>query len=401
MFEIKDFYESRFDPTHSRYRGQEVRFDGLLSSDNPNRFVCLVGPPGVGKTTLSKRLANNQVYELSLHLNFASINYSNKLTLQELLLKKQFANFGFSVEKCQQVFSWILENQSKCLLVMDGLDQAQFEIRKQAPNETYDARLSVSTIIACLLKKIFLSKVRLIVTSRPHAILDLHHAQRPDTVYQLEGLSKENTNELLRFLSGSRYHQFSSNLKKLGPELESLCTCPLLLQMFVLSQLTPSGSIGEAKTVTRIFATVLENLQRAKNIQTDLYEIHTKVARLAYNTFINNQIIITWKQVIDEDLTKEEIQDLIITMPGREGMTFKVLDIDKLLYFSHQMIHEYYCAWHICNNLSDEECREFLQTTRGNKQFIVVRKFLCGLAYDIDRNQGGIFPNFFLKTNKK
>ena len=389
MFEINNFYQRRNNPYSPTLRGQEVRFHNLLSRDNSDRFACLVGPPGVGKTTLSKRLVKNQVYELSLRLNFASINYSNNLTLQELLLNKQFVKFGFSAMKCQKVFSWIIENQSEFLLVIDGLDQAQFNIVREPPDETHDARLSISTIIACLFKKIFLPNVRIIVTSRPHAVLDLHHSQRPGAVYQLEGLSDGDTDILLQFLSGDRYGQFSSNMKKLGPELKSLCACPLLLHMFVLSQLAPSETFGEAKTMTRIFATVLENLQLSKHVRTDLHEIHVKVARLAYKTFINNQILITWKQVTDEGLTKEEIQDLIITVPGREGIAFRVLDANKLLYFSHQMFHEFYCAWHICNNLSNEGCRQFLQSTRRNDNFIVVKKFFYGLAYDIDRNQGG------------
>ena len=401
MFEKKDFYQSCNDPTNPIPTGQEVKFDDLLLQSNPNRFFCLAGPPGVGKTTLSKRLANNRVYELSLHLNFASINYTSPLTLQELLLKKQFLNFGFSAEKCQIVFSWIVNNQSKCLLVLDGLDQAQFKLDQHPPNETYDAYLSVSTIIACLFKKIFLPNTRMIVTSRSHALLDLNYHQRPDTVYELKGLSEEDTDKLLRFLSGDRYHELSSNLKKLEPELENLCTCPLLLQMFVLSQYTPSGSTSLPQTVTRIFATVLENLQRTTHFQTESsepHEINDKVACLAYNTFKNNQIMITWKQVQRAGLQKQEIQNLIITVPGREGMACKVFDVDKILYFSHQMFHEYFCAWHICHSLSDEDFHEFLQETRRDERFIVVKKFLYGLVLDVNRDQGSNVLKFLVEN---
>ena len=395
MFKIKHFFQSRNDPTNLQQRGQEVQFDGLLSPDNPIGFACLVGPPGVGKTTLSKRLANNSVYELSLLLNLSSINYAEKLTLQELLLTNQFVNFGFSVEKCQQAFSWIINNQSKCLLVIDGLDQAQFKIDKQPPKQTYDSRLNVSTIIACLFKKTFLPNVRIIVTSQPHAVLDLHHSQRPEAVYQLKGLSDENTDKLLQFLSGDRYKEFSSNFKNMGPEFQSLCSCPLLLQMFVLSQLAPSKTIGEAKTITRMFATVLENLQSSKHAKTDFHEIRTKLARLAFNTFMHNQILITWKQVSNEGLTKEGIQDLIVTVLGCDKMVFKVLNTNKLLYFSHQMIHEYYCALHLWESLPCEDFRQFLKEKEHNEQFIIVRKFLYGLAFDIDCNQGGIFFIFY------
>ena len=381
------------DPNNVQRKGQEVQFDDLLSSNNPNRFVCLVGPPGVGKTTLSKRLANNSVYELSLHLNFASINYTEKMTLQELLLDKQFASLDFPAGKCQQVFSWITNNQSKCLLVIDGLDQAQFDINEQPPNETYDAHLNVSTIIACLFKKIFLPNVRIIVTSRPHAVLDLHSTQRPDLVCKLEGLSDEGADKLLPLFFWERYDEFSSNIRKLAPELKILGACPRLLQIFVLSQFNSSDTIGEAKTLTRIFATVLENLQMAKNVSADFQQIQDKLARLAYNAFMNKQIFITWQQATDEGLTKEEIQDLTVAMPDLQGGVFKVLDSHKFLYFSHQMIHKYYCALHVWNSLSDEDFHEFFCKNRNRfkDEFIVVKKFLYGFAYDICRDQGGIF----------
>ena len=391
IFKIKDFYRACNDPINILQRGQEVLFEDLLSPDNTNRFSCIVGPLGAGKTTFSNRLAKNEVYELSLHLNFASINYSNPLTLQELLLDKQFANFDFSAEKCQRVFSWIIKNQAKCLLVIDGLDQAQFEIDYQPPNQTYATSLSVSTIIACLFKKIFLPNVRIIVTSRSHAILDLHHSQRPNDVYQLVGLSEENTDKLLRFLSGERYDRFSSTLEKLGPELKSLCACPLLQQMCILSQLNPTVAIGETKTITRMFATMLVKLQLSKGFKTDLNKIHDKLASLAYKTFRDNKVLITWKQMSDENLTEKEIQDLIVTVPGSEEVAFNMLDTNKLLYFSHQIIHEYYCAWYVCNNLSDEDFCKFLRTTKKDNRFIIVRKFVCGLVFDIDRHKGKIF----------
>ena len=398
MFEIKQFFHICNDPTTLQQRGQEVQFDDLLSQENPNRFVCLVGPPGVGKTTLSKRLANNQVYELSLSLNFASINCNEKLTLQELLLNNQFVNLGFSDKNCQQVFSWINENQSKCLLVMDGLDQAQFKIDEKPTN---DARLKVSTIIAFLFEKTFLPNVRIIVTSRLHAVLDLHSSQRPDAVYQLEGLSDENTDNLLQFFSGDRYDDISTNLRKLAPEVKILCTCPLLLQMYVLSQLDPSETIGEAKTITRIFATVLENLQSLKNLSTKFNKIQARLARLAFNTFMNNQVLMTWKQVTDGGLVQEEIQDLIVTVPGRKGMEVRMLDENKLLYFSPQLIHEYYCACHIWEGMSFKDFCQFFEKTQSNNQFIITKKFLYGLAFDIDCNKGEMFLNSSLNKLEK
>ena len=396
IFEINDFYRGGAKLNKQPSANRQVTVDQLLSPDNTNRFQCLVGPPGVGKTTLSKRLVKLSTFKLSIHLRFSEINFRKNLTLQELLLKN-FAKFGFLPKKIEMAFSWILVNQSKCLLVLDGLDQAQFNLNEAPTAKEHNARLNVSTIIACLFNKTFLPKVRIIVTSRPHALLPLHYSLRPDKIYQLQGLSKDDTATLLRCFAGHRFEDMLRQLYQMGPKLEDLCRSPLILQMFYLSQINPSKSIEEATTLTRIFATVLKNFQHSKHNRADFQRVQDKLARLAYNTFINAQIMITWVDVKKEGLDESEIHDLIIVIPGYEGMSFKVLDLEKGLYFSHQLFHEYYCAWHVCN-ITDKGFRRFLEQTDDNDNFDEVKRFLFGLIYDVNKNQG-ILLSIILSLN--
>ena len=390
IFEV-DFYRGDAKFNHQPSADRRVTVDQLLSLDNRLRFQCLVGPPGIGKTTLSKRLAKNRTYKLSFDLKFSEINYSNKLTLQELLLNKKFANLGFTPEKCQKAFSWILANQSKCLLVLDGLDQAQFDLKDEPPAEDHNASLNVGTIIACLFKtKSFLPKVRIIVTSRPHALNSLHHSLRPEKIYQLQGLSQDDSATLLRCFAGDRFEALWSKLNQMGPKLKELCRSPLILQMFFLSQINPSETIEEATTLTGIFATVLENFQRSKHNRAEFHKVVVKLARLAHNTFTKNQITISWNDLKNVDLDENEIHDLIIVIPGHRSMSFKILDVEKTLYFSHQLFHEYYCAWHVCN-IIDEEFQIFLEQTKHDRNFDEVKRFFFGLIYDVNKDQGKLF----------
>ena len=382
-----DFYRGGANFNYQHLADRKVTVDQLLSLDNTHRFQCLVGPPGVGKTTLSKRLAKNQTYKLSIHLRFSEINYSTKLTLQELLLNKKFTKFGITPEICQKTFSWILANQLKCLLILDGLDQAQFDLMDEPAHEDHNERLKVSTIIACLFSKVFLPQVRIIVTSRPHALNPLHHSLRPNNIYQLQGLSPDDIATLLRCFAGDRFEALWSQLNQMTPKLKDLCRSPLILQMFFLSQINPSEIIGEATTLTGIFGTVLENFQHSKHNRAEFQKVQEKLARLAYHTFMNNQIMITWVDLKKEDLDESKIHDLIIVIPGYRGMSFKVLDLEKTLYFSHQLFHEYYCAWHVCN-ITDERFREFLEQIKWDENFDEVKRFLFGIVYDVNKNQG-------------
>ena len=205
-------------------------------------------------------------------------------------------------------------------LVLDGLDQAQFDLKDEPAHEDHNQRLNVSTIIACLFNKTFLPQVQIIVTSRPHALNPLHHSLRPNNIYELQGLSQDDTATLLRCFAGDQFEALWNQLNRMGPKLKDLCRSPLILQMFYLSQIKPLETIGEATTLTRIFATVLENFQHSKHNRAEFQKVQEKLARLAHNTFIKNQITITWVDVKKESLDESEIHDLIIVIPGYKGI---------------------------------------------------------------------------------
>ena len=138
--------------------------------------------------------------------------------------------------------------------------------------------------------------------------------------------------------------------------------------------------------MTRIFATVLENFQHSKHNRAEFHKVLEKLARLAYSTFINNQSMITWVDVKKQGLDESEIHDLIIVHPGYEAMSFKVLDLEKMLYFSHQLFHEYYCTWQFCN-ITDKDFRRFLKKTKKIKNFDEVKRFLFELVCDVNKDQ--------------
>ena len=385
MFEIY-FYQGGAKLNNQLPTNRPVTVNQLLSFDNTNRFQCLVGPPGIGKTTLSKRLVKLSTFKLSFYLRFSEINFDTHLTLQELLLDK-FENSGFTPEKCQKAFSWILANPSKCLLVLDGLDQAQFDLKVEPSLQNFKTRLNISTIIACLFKNTFLPQARIIVTSRPHALNSLHKLLRPDKIYQVQGLSKEDIATLLQCFAGHRFKDMSPQLSQMGSKLQDLCRSPLILQMFYLSQIKPSKSIKKATTLTRIFATVLESFQHSEHNRAEFQKVEDKLARLAYNTLCKNQIMITWENLEKEDLVESEINDLINVIPGYDGTSFKVFDSEKKLYFLHQLFHEYYCALHVFN-ITGEAFQRFLKQTKRDKNFDEVVKFLFGLVYDVNKDRG-------------
>ena len=367
----------------------EINFESLLAESTELRHLCLIGIPGIGKTTCAKRLAKTKKYKICLHLKFMDMNYGIKeqLTLRELLLDNAFPDL--SVEECEQLFTWIKNNQLQCVIIMDGFDQAEWVLSKAPPRKRYEDPQSITNIIASLFKKFFLPHVRLVVTSRPHAIMSLPNALRPDAVYLLQDLSLVDMKTLFYSLAGIESDRLWNELNIKAPQLVSVCQCPLILLLYIRSALNPSENIGEVTTMTRIFATVLENLRRSDNTRhDDINVIQSQLARLAYNATKKGTVLITSKELEEEGLTSSDVQDLVITVQGYRGRTCKVFEGDHNLYFSHQSFQEYLSAVYICSQMSLEEFESFVKSELSDHKWSVVRRFVFGLLVDIKSSEG-------------
>ena len=281
------FFEGGAVPEHETYapstekpKGMEhnrnVSFDNLLKSSE--RFSAIVGYPGSGKTTLSKRLAKTQEY-FCLYSRFMDLPDGEKLNLRTLLIDNNFPELDDAT--CEYVWEWVKKNQKKCLLLFDGMDQADWSFNKNAPKVSYDTPQSVSDLIANLCCKHFLRKVKLIFTSRPHSVIALPESLRPDATILLGDLPYESMKKLFYAYSGKSADKLWKHLSESAPVVFSLCFNPLLLQLVIAAGLNPSKNVGEINTTTRVFSTVLENLRCSNHAKhQDITLLMGQVSRL-------------------------------------------------------------------------------------------------------------------------
>ncbi|CAK8687429.1 unnamed protein product [Clavelina lepadiformis] len=373
------------DISHER----SIDFDNLVRSDQ--RYTGVIGNPGAGKSTLFKRLAKTEEYT-TFHINFMDLPDDDKLTLPEMLININYPNLD--EETWKNAFEWVKNNQSQCLLVFDGLDQADFTFKKKFAKRTYDTKQSVQNIIAGLFNKKYLPGVKIIITSRPHSMLNLPHSLQPNRTIFIRDLSDENMKLLFYAYTGKRADELWFQLSQNAPVVFSLCYNPLLLQLVIAASLNPSKDVGEITTTTRVFATVLEGLRRSDNTRhSDITALILQISRLAYNATKKSTVVITPTEMEEEGLSTDDVQDIIVALHAYSGLSQRVFDGDQKYFFSHQMFQECFTAWYFISQMSLAEFQIFVTNEAfADEKWSVIRRFICGLLIDMLRDCHGRGP---------
>ncbi|XP_076810888.1 uncharacterized protein LOC143453440 isoform X1 [Clavelina lepadiformis] len=373
---------------------RSIDFDDLVKSDK--RYTGVIGNPGAGKSTLSKRLAKTEEYT-TFHINFMDLPDDDKLTLSEMLININYPNLD--EETWKNAFEWVKNNQRQCLLVFDGLDQADFTFKKKFAKRTYDTKQSVQNIIAGLFNKNYLSGVKIIITSRPHSMLNLPHSLQPNRTIFIRDLSYDNMKSLFYAYTGTRAKSLWFQLSQNAPVVFSLCYNPLLLQLVIAASLNPSKDVGEITTTTRVFATVLEGLRRSDNTRhSDITALILQISRLAYNATKKSTVVITPTEMEEEGLSTDHVQDIIVALHAYSGLSQRVIDGDQKYFFSHQMFQECFTAWYFISQMSLAEFQIFVTNEAfADEKWSVIRRFICGLLIDMLRDCHGRGP--VLSTN--
>ncbi|XP_076813086.1 protein NLRC5-like [Clavelina lepadiformis] len=361
---------------------REVCFQDLL--DQKDRFISIVASAGSGKTVLSLRLAKafSLLQRLSIHLRLMDANYEQPLTLRQLLLENMFP--GHSEEFYTACFSWMQKNADKIVLILDGLDQAQYSLEKISPKINYNACVPVKDLVFNLCRKQFFPNSLLIITSRPHAMLYLPEPARPQVIYALGDFSVFNSHELfLAFADEYLWRKINTT----SSQMLSMCRNPLMLQMIICSNIHPSEDIGDASTPTRLFATVMENLTGSRHFQYpgSLDELNTRLQTLAFHATKERKVILTAKELRNAGVDPTTIHDIVVQLHcHRRPITSRLLEGNTKFFFCHQTFQEHLTASHVVNGMPLEEFKDFVETSLFQEHWRVIRRFVCGLLFDLE-----------------
>ncbi|CAK8687272.1 unnamed protein product [Clavelina lepadiformis] len=385
------YFRGRAVPKHETYapstgepdtfeRDENIEFEELLKSNN--RFTAFIGFPGSGKTTLSKRLAKTEEYRC-LYYKFMEMPVGEKVSFRKLIMDNIYPDLDETTR--ENAWEWIKENQKSCLLLFDGLDQAEWSLKDKVPKVNYDTPQSVPDLIANLCNKHFLPDIKLIFTSRPHSVITLPAPLRPDSTILLGDLPLDSMNKLFYFYAGASADKLWNDFSRNAKIVFALCFNPLLLQLVIAAGLAPTTKIGKIITTTRVFATVLENLRCSDNANhKDITSLVKQLSEVAYKTTMRSSVVITRDDLRAVGLEPDQIQDIVVGIYAHFAAVSRVFDGHVKYYFAHQLYQEFFTAKFIVNELPMDAFKHLVSNKLfSDEKWSVIRRFVCGLLIDM------------------
>lgn len=331
-----------------------------LENSHESCLILIEGAPGIGKSVLLKEIAYQwgekhilQKFRIVLLICLRDHIFQQAKWISDLL--RPFCK----CDPCEAeiVSKYILENGGKDLIFLfDGLDELPEKLQSES-------------LIADIINRKVLPFCGLIISSRPHASLSLHHqatlivkilgfTEEEQKSYIQKALKEDQSQEIEEYfehhltIAGLCYTPFNLvvflYLYKLGIPLPK--NCAELYSMFIC--VTISRHLAKHKKCLEINNTELTNLPEPYN------KIIHQLAKLSLDALSSNKLTFSFNEI------KTACPD-ITTIPGaingfgllQAVQYFGITGTAMTFNFLHFSIQEYLAAYHLTRLSTQEELK--------------------------------------------
>ena len=358
-------------------RNEEAKAKHLLKYGN---VVLISGQAGIGKSTLSKLLVekmldpNVRLYqaEFVFFIRFRDLNYQQNSDLLEFLTNSAPFISSFTSEDRTKIIQHV-EASDNVYIVMDGLDEADIDLKMNSPNINADLHTTAAVFIHHLLSGRLLGKAKKLVTSRPRQLMQLPSEFSSNLCLNLLGLNDEGQTQICSDLCRDDAAKKDRILSRINsrPDLKSLCYVPITCILVMISFYSMDSLKKNVDTLTAILVYAVENwfLKKFKG----KFQIE-KIAVLALKGFLKNRFYFRERHLRNEGINFENTTAFLFN-----NIKFELLQGKAVTYFAHLMWQEFFVAVKLRLYSNKEEFQKIVPELESDK-FEMVARFLFGLC---------------------
>uniref|UniRef100_A0A1X7THY9 NACHT domain-containing protein n=1 Tax=Amphimedon queenslandica TaxID=400682 RepID=A0A1X7THY9_AMPQE len=387
------------DKTVKLTENKEISLEDVLQPTDSSLSLRVVidGPPGIGKTTLCRKLLNmwsngplvHQQYDLVLYCPLRNSKIATATTLADLFVRQR--------SKVPMVAEWFEKRNGEGLLIMfDGWDELSEQLRQSSLAASIICKDDYASSSLLEIMSNLSRHVQVIGFSKEEISTVIIQTLQNDTklAQELIDKKKEHDENLSIFTKphftttqSSKDSQLAVKLindLKVRNDVQSLCYVPLVCSMVILVYCKEGGHLPT--TLTQLYENfILQTIRRhvkrhdinphtlgsLSSLPPQLAKPLQEMCQLAYTNLANTTMTFCSHQL--QSLSEAVKEDYL-------GLMTRFTEYDEEKYqFLHLSIQEFLAAWWIAKH--EKKTEEVFKDHFDDDHFQMCLRFVAGLTH--------------------